>query len=108
MIRHPFGIRSCDAPCPFDPGHRCPLPQGHNGLHAVTLTWGVDDNADTIQMPPITDSIGNRRRPPAPTVRELTDRAEIAEELLREIRRDLGEMREADHRRALEGKDDEQ
>lgn len=83
----------CDAPSPFDPRQRCPLDLGHypGTLHAVTLTWR-DDDADTMKLPPVRESIGPRRRPPA--FEALTERAELLEAMGRELQRELAELRD--------------
>lgn len=72
-------------------GPRCELAGGHLGPHNARVIWGdAFADADTIQMPPIRETF--RRRPPAPSIRELSDRAELLEELGRELQRELREL----------------
>lgn len=46
-----------------------------------------EDNAPTLRIPPVRDSIGARRRPPAPVVAELLEHAELTRALLEELSR---------------------
>jgi hypothetical protein len=80
-------------------GARCHLMLGHPGLHAAELRWGPaadDDDAPTVTLPPIRDTVGVRRRPPVPEVRDLADRAELLEAMGRELGRELRELLAAD------------
>lgn len=73
-------------------GPRCELPAGHHGPHAAHVLWGAHlaEDAPTAKLPPIRDTV--RRRPPAPEVRELVDRAELLEAMGRELQRELREL----------------
>lgn len=86
--------RSSRCPELFTPtGPRCELQVLHTGPHNAAVIWGEDfAEADTMKLPPIRDSIGHRRRPPA--LAELSDRAELLEAMSRELQRDLRELRE--------------
>lgn len=44
-----------------------------------------DDHTPTQRLPPITDTIGPRRRPPAPVVQELSERVELLRALVQEL-----------------------
>jgi hypothetical protein len=79
----------CNHPAPHGAhpaGLACLLPTGHPGLHAAELAWfgdaldtwmaiepapgnparfPHDDEAPTMRLPPVRDSIGPRRQPPA-------------------------------------------
>lgn len=52
----------------------------------------ADDDAPTTRLPPITDTVGLRRRPPPPTVRALNDRAELIRAMSEELARELQEL----------------
>ena len=89
--------QKCLAAHPRVPQALCDLPLGHYGDHAGRVEWvqfpdDVDAHADTVQFPPIRETV--RRRPPAPAVEALTERADLAEALLTERRRELAELRD--------------
>ena len=74
---------------------RCMLDAGHGGPHEATATWAgpsiPTDEFPTISLPPIRESLGPRRRPPAPVVAELSERLELLRALVDELRDDEGD-----------------
>jgi len=86
MPNRPPVPTSCGALHPN--GSRCTLIANHAGAHAVSLMWddlGDVATAETVRLPPITESLGPRRRPPAPLVRELRERTELLRALVDEL-----------------------
>lgn len=63
-------------------GARCWLEPGHRGDHTGEVQWTVDE-APTEKLPPLRETV--RRRPPAPVVRELSERVELLRALVDEL-----------------------
>lgn len=73
----------------------CPTCRGSGVIEEPRRPW-EDAEADTVQLPPIRDTVGIRRQPPPPVVRELTNRAELLEAMAVELKRELAELRDVD------------
>lgn len=69
------------------PGIVCEQPAGHDGYHSCLVVWSpqLEDHAPTLRIPPVRESIGPRRRPPAPMVAELSERVDLLRALVDEL-----------------------
>jgi hypothetical protein len=70
-------------------GATCERPPAHQGAHGgmAWVRWAetYSDDAPTLKLPPVRESVGPRRRPPEPIVRELRERTEFLAALVEEL-----------------------
>lgn len=59
---------------------------------AVELVTRQADDTPTTRLPPIRETVGVRRRPPVPVVRDLNDRAELLRAMATELAQELQEL----------------